>query len=158
MVARLMPRARCTKQQKGHYQSLRARPNWPLVIFWTNSTPATTRRALKKHLNPSIGATRALMRPCSCSTTSFKWGHVRIWTAPSRTVVKFVVHAHPTQSGMRGLETVQSNHPWVAVTAKRPPEKRLGGGDVAGTAPGRIRRFCRAYPRHGTGKPIGHAP
>jgi len=43
---------------------------------------------------------------------------------------------------MRGLETVQSNHPWVAVTAKRPPEKRLGGGDVAGTAEVGFDRFA----------------
>src|SRR5258708_16959634 len=50
------------------------------------------------------------------------------------TVIKFVIHAHPAQGGMRGLETVQGNYSWVAVTAKRPPEKRLGGGDVAGTA------------------------
>src|SRR4029077_5966963 len=50
------------------------------------------------------------------------------------TVIKFVIHGHPAQGGMRGLETVQGNYSWVAVTAKRPPEKRLGGGDVAGTA------------------------
>ena len=37
--------------------------------FCTSSTPASTRRALKKHLNPSIGPTRALMRRWSCSTT-----------------------------------------------------------------------------------------
>ena len=50
---------------------------------------------------------------------------MRIWTAPSTTVIKFVVHAHLTQGGMRGRETVQSNRPWVAVTAKRPLENSL---------------------------------
>jgi hypothetical protein len=48
------------------------------MIFWTNSTPATTRRALKKRLNPSIGATRVLMRRWSCSTTLFQFEEVAV--------------------------------------------------------------------------------
>ena len=43
---------------KGSVPKLSGRPNWPLMILRASSTPARTRRALKKLLNPSIGLTR----------------------------------------------------------------------------------------------------
>ena len=67
----------------------------------------------------------ALMRRWSCSTTLLRYGQVRIWTAPSRTVIEFVIHTHAAQGGMGWFEAVKGNHTRIAVMAKRFTQRRL---------------------------------
>jgi hypothetical protein len=63
-----------------------------------------------KHLNPSIGPTRALMRRWSCAFP---------------TVIEFVIHTHAAQGGMGWFEAVQGNHTRIAVMAERFTQRRL---------------------------------
>jgi hypothetical protein len=50
---------------------------------------------------------------------------VRIWTAPSRTVIEFVIHTHAAQGGMGWFEAVQGNHTRIAVMAERFTQRKL---------------------------------
>jgi len=47
------------------------------------------------------------------------YGPSRIWAAPSRAVIEFVIHTRAAQGGMGWFEAVHGNHTRIAVTPER---------------------------------------
>jgi len=54
---------------------------------------------------------------------------VRIWTAPSRAVIGFVIHTHAAQGGMGWFEAVQGNHTRIAMPQALASQGMKGNGE-----------------------------